>query len=238
MGTEVMSGYRLPGVICRTLHALEIDPGTLCQDRSPVPGPLTQKTAPPNEEDAPAEFVDASFESITDSVGNGFCVPLVQLTTTVGHTSTWRTGRKLNAKPDVKRGTVIATFNAEDRYESKDRGNHAAFFVEYATQDGHDGIVIYDQYREWPDKERKTLQDLGTREQKLRMGTPSDASSKTADQLKNEIAAGQKALEKAYPEIDDQGRRFRRKQPGRRFIAFDRKGNVSNNASAYSVVTH
>ena len=236
-----MSGYRLPGVICRTLHAFEIDAGTLCRNRSPVPGPLTQKTAPPNEEDVPGEFVDASFESITESVGNGFCVPLVQLTTAVGHTSTWRAGRKLNAKPraDVKRGTVIATFNAEGRYDSKDRGNHAAFFVEYATQHGHDGIVIYDQYREWPDKEQKTLQDLRTREQKLRAGPPAgDASSKTAEQLKNEVAAGQKALEKAYPEVDDQGRRFRRKQPGRRFIAFDRKGNVSNNASAYSVVTH
>jgi hypothetical protein len=181
-------------------------------------------------------FVDASYASITSSVGNGFCVPLVQLNTSVGQTATWRAGTAMTARPEIAAGTVIATFNAEGQYESKSRGNHAAFFVEYKTQNDVEGIIIYDQYREWPDKEQKAVTELEVQQQKL-LTAPGGAKPEDATVLAKKLADARKALEVAGPEVDDKGRRFRRKLPGKRFICFG-QGTVSNNANSYSVVVH
>jgi len=37
-----MSGFRMPGPLCRFLGALEIDAGTTCLHTSPTPGPVGQ----------------------------------------------------------------------------------------------------------------------------------------------------------------------------------------------------
>lgn len=225
-----------PGVVCRELNSAlpDIDAGTLARTATAAPGTLTG-SAPAAAPLASEGFTDPSYAEITSSVGNGFCVPLVQQSTSVGNTGIWKAGTAMTSKPKIPAGTVIATFNEEGRYESKARGNHAAFFVEYKTQGGVDGIVIYDQYREWPDKEQKAVSDLEAKQKKL-ITTPGAKPEELAE-LGKKITDARKTLEAAYPDVDDKGRRFRRKQPGTRFIGFG-KGSVSNNASSYSVVVH
>lgn len=230
-----MSCFRQPGVLCPELSPSPpvIDEGTLARTSTATPGTLAVAANAANQE--PEGFVDPDYAKIVDSVGNGFCVPLVQSSTAVGNTGTWRAGSKLSSKPALAAGTVIATFNAEGRYESKARGNHAAFFVEYKTQNGVDGVIIYDQYREWPDKEQKVVTDLEAEQKKL-LATPGNKPDEVAA-VGKKLMDARKALEAAGPEVDDKQRRFRRKLPGRRFIAFG-KGSVSNNADSYSVVIH
>lgn len=232
-----MSGFRLPGTVCRTLGALRIDAGTLCRAASAAPGTVDPGAAQSSL--ASRAFVDPQFENITQSVGNGFCVPLIQLTTAVGHTSTWKAGASLAAvpHPELKAGTAIATFNQSGKYESKARGNHAAFFVQYSAREGQPGIVIYDQYREWPDRLQKEIKDLEHRELKLK-ATPREQDAAEIAEFRSKLDELRETLELQYPEMDDQARRFRRKQPGRRFIPFDGKGGASNDASAYSVIVH
>jgi hypothetical protein len=231
-----MSSFRVPGVLCHVLNAAipEVDAGTLAKTATATPGTVTQTAADAGTQE-PEGFIDPNYASITSSVGNGFCVPLVQLSTSVGNTGTWKAGSAMKSKPEIAAGTVIATFNAEGKYASAARGNHAAFFVEYKTQGGVDGIIIYDQYREWPDKEQKAVKDLEAEQVKL--AARKDAKPEEKAELAKKLTEARKALEAAGPEIDDKGRRFRRKQPGKRFIAFD-KGLVSNNATSYSVVIH
>lgn len=230
-----MPCFRQPGVICQELNPAmpAIDEGTLARTATATPGTLVTPAASPAKE--PEGFVDPNYAKIEGSVGNGFCVPLVQSSTKVGNTGIWRAGTPMTSKPQIPAGTVIATFNAEGIYESKARGNHVAFFVEYKTQDGVDGIVIYDQYREWPDKEQKVVTDLEAEQKKL-LATPGTQPEQHA-QIGKKLMDARKALETAAPEVDDKGRRFRRKNAGKRFIAFG-KGSVSNNASSYSIVIH
>ncbi len=231
-----MSSFRVPGVLCQVLNAAVplVDAGTLARTATAAPGTVG---GPAHADAGETEgFVDASYASITSSVGNGFCVPLVQFNTSVGNTATWRAGTAMTARPAIPAGTVIATFNSEGKYESKSRGNHAAFFVEYKTQNGVDGIVIFDQYREWPDREQKAVTELETQRQKL-LTTPGGAKPEDLAVLATKLADATKALEVAGPEVDDKGRRFRRKPPGKRFIGFG-QGTVSNNANSYSVVVH
>jgi len=231
-----MSSFRVPGVLCQVLNTAmpHVDAGTLARTATAKPGTV----ALPADEGAkdPEGFIDASYASITSSVGNGFCVPLVQLNTAVGNTGTWRAGTAMTARPEIAAGTVIATFNKEGRYESNARGNHAAFFVEYKEKNGVEGIVIYDQYREWPDKEQQAVKDLEAQQQKM-FSALGGAKTEELAALANRLAEARKALEAAGPDIDDKGRRFRRKLPGKRFIGFG-QGTVSNNASSYSVVIH
>lgn len=208
-----------------------IDEGTRARTRTPPRSGSVDPGAKKQE-----GFVYASYLTITTSVANGFCVPLVQLNTSVGNTATWRAGTVMTGRPEIASGTVIATFNSEGKYESNSRGNHAAFFVEYKTQNGIEGIDIYDQYREWPDKEQKAVTELEAQQQRL-LTTPGGAKAEDATALATKLADARKALEIAGPEVDDKGRRFRRKPPGKRFIGFG-QGTVSNNASSYSVVVH
>jgi hypothetical protein len=166
-------------------------------------------------------FISTNYAQTTVSVGDGFCVPLIQKLTGAPVTSDWRAGNALKDKPSLKEGTAIATFNAKGQYESKARGNHAAIFVRYEKQDAHEGVLIFDQYREWA-KDPKYGEHWN---EKQSGETDADFKKRT-----DEVA-------QQYPEVDDKGRRFRRKQPGVRFIAFDAKSkNPSNNASAYSVL--
>ena len=191
-------------------------------------------------------FVYADYAAIKESVGDGFCVPLVQQKSKVMNTGTWKAGEKLSDKPVLTAGTIIATFSGAGVYESKARGNHAAFFVRYDTREGGDGIIIYDQYREWPDKETKAIEELKKSKQKLEElnpdsmppGAAKEKAKQELDDILRTLAKAETDLLSVYPETDKKGRRFKRKNPGERFIRFDRAGSPSNNASAYSVVVH
>lgn len=231
-----MPCFRQPGVVCTELSPVTpvIDEGTMARTGTTAPADVAALAAKPAATE-PEGFSDPNYAKILESVGNGFCVPLVQFTTSVGNTGSWKAGSKMSDKPEIVAGTVIATFNAEGKYASAARGNHAAFFVEYKTQGGADGIVIYDQYREWPDKEQKAVTDLELEQAKL-LAKP-DKKPEEVAALGKKLQDARKALEVAGPEVDDKNRRFRRKQPGKRFIPFG-KGSVSNNASSYSVVIH
>src|SRR5262245_54257198 len=229
--------YRPPGVLCRVLNVIlpDSDEGTLARTHTPSPGTLAGLSDAGIQVADEEGFVDTSYASLTSSLGNGFCVPLVQRNTEVGNTGLWKKGTDMSSRPAISAGTVIATFNAEGVYESKARGNHAAFFVKYDKQGGVDGIVIYDQYREWPDKEQKAIEELQKNQTKLH-ASAGDKVAALAESAKK-LAEAKKSLEAAYPEVDDKGRRFRRKKPGERFIPFG-KGSPSNNASSFSVVIH
>jgi hypothetical protein len=191
-------------------------------------------------------FIDPDYADNTDSVGDGFCVPLVQLNTQVGRTTTWRAGPKLGAipRPLLVAGTAIATFNRNNVYESHERGNHAAFFVKYDNQNGQEGIVIYDQYREWPDKLLKSIHKLEESEQGLKeltktaLGPDLKKTTQALDVVREQVKLTKKDMETSFPEVDSKGRRFKRKNPSERFIPFGHKGSPSNDASAFSVITH
>lgn len=77
------------------------------------------------------------------------CVALVKhLAPEVGPAWSWREGPMIRAPgdPPLERGTAIATF-ISGRYPNNSRGNHAAVFLEYGTQDGRQGIWVLDQWR-------------------------------------------------------------------------------------------
>jgi hypothetical protein len=83
-------------------------------------------------------------------VGNGHCVALVQRTSGVGHTSTWRRGPQVRGG-SVAAGTVIATFGPTGRYENDTGGrSHAAIFLAEAA----DGLRVLDQWVGQPARER------------------------------------------------------------------------------------
>jgi len=82
---------------------------------------------------------------------------------------------------------------------------------------------------------QKAIEELQKNQTKLH-ASAGDKVAALAESAKK-LAEAKKSLEAAYPEVDDKGRRFRRKKPGERFIPFG-KGSPSNNASSFSVVIH
>lgn len=77
------------------------------------------------------------------------CVALVKhLAPEVGPAWNWREGPVIRApgEPPLERGTPIATF-ISGRYPNNSRGNHAAIFLEYGSQEGRPGIWVLDQWR-------------------------------------------------------------------------------------------
>ncbi|MCR4465092.1 BPSL0067 family protein [Burkholderia sp. SCN-KJ] len=87
------------------------------------------------------------YEKAADLVGqklagDGECVALVKIYTSVGPTAIWRPEKKIGGDGSIRAGTVIATFE-NDRYPSRSHGNHAAF---YLGQDVR-GIHVVEQWR-------------------------------------------------------------------------------------------
>ena len=81
----------------------------------------------------------------TPSVGDGWCVALVQKATGAPQTSEWRPGDKVSGNPNIKPGTAIATFEGS-RYTNDTTGkSHAAIYV---GQDAT-GIYVVDQYNKF-----------------------------------------------------------------------------------------
>jgi hypothetical protein len=82
------------------------------------------------------------------SVDNGHCVRLTQVASGIGHTSTWRRGRKvLGSTEPIPHGTIIATFDENGRYANRtDGSSHAAIYT------GHrpDSILVIDQWQGHP----------------------------------------------------------------------------------------
>lgn len=82
--------------------------------------------------------------------GSGQCVALLQQTSTVGHTSTWRQGR-LARGSGAPRGTCIATFTPQGRYGNNTNGtSHAAILL----KEQPDGLLVCDQWKGQPTHER------------------------------------------------------------------------------------
>lgn len=61
------------------------------------------------------------------------CVGLVKKYSKAGATLGWNAGEKVMSTPDLKCGTAIATFNAKGKYDSHMHGNHACFFIRFAS---------------------------------------------------------------------------------------------------------
>lgn len=76
-------------------------------------------------------------------VDNGHCVRFVQVATpSLGHTSTWRRGIKVRGN-EVAVGTIIATFDANGRYENDTTGrSHAAIYL----AQNETGLTVLDQW--------------------------------------------------------------------------------------------
>jgi len=80
------------------------------------------------------------------AVGSGQCVALLQHTSDVGHTSTWRRGVPARHS-DAPRGTCIATFTDQGTYGNHTSGtSHAAILLE--EQSG--GLLVCDQWHGQP----------------------------------------------------------------------------------------
>jgi hypothetical protein len=83
-------------------------------------------------------------------VGSGHCAVFVQAVTAVGHTSTWRQGKKV-ARNEIAPGTAIATFD-RSRYqnyyglpaeEKIIRGSHIGIYVRQTEK----YIEMWQQYK-------------------------------------------------------------------------------------------
>lgn len=70
------------------------------------------------------------------------CVFLVQVYAHVGHTGTWRQGRKVFGDKSIPRGTAIATFVNGKYSPREDDHKHAAFYLE--QDDSY--IYVMDQW--------------------------------------------------------------------------------------------
>jgi hypothetical protein len=78
------------------------------------------------------------------SVGDGWCVALVQRATGAPQTSEWRQGASVRDNPNIKPGTAIAVFDSDGRYGNQTDGtSHAAI---YLGQDDN-GIYVIEQYK-------------------------------------------------------------------------------------------
>jgi hypothetical protein len=196
--------------------------------KAPDGKPLSVATTPPAplpaDQDAEV-YVSKDYASTTKSVGTGYCVPLVQNLAGVPSHDLWIEGASLDDRPELEPGTAIATFDENGQYPSNAKGNHAALFVRYDPSGDPataKGIYIFDQYREWADSAKNYGKDW----QKQKKGEDDAAFQARVAEVK-----------KNFPEEDPVHGRFRRKQPGERFIPFDADSkSPSNNASAFSVI--
>jgi hypothetical protein len=89
--------------------------------------------------------------------GNGECPGVAQthFGNKLGPTREWRPGVSLMERPELEYGTVIATFDENERYPNKGEDNHVAIFLYYVDKnnkrvDNEDskvaGIRVLDQW--------------------------------------------------------------------------------------------
>ena len=142
-----MGQFRIPGALCQTAGAWDIDPGTLCLSASPLPGPLqgaklqgeplvaivplgaTHVLADPDTYIGNATYANAK--------GNHECVVFAQQAGGAPLTSKWRAGTHVEPGKLIKRGTWVATF-----VDGKYQGHVGAFDAM-----GSDGtLTLIDQF--------------------------------------------------------------------------------------------
>jgi hypothetical protein len=78
-------------------------------------------------------------------VGNGHCVPFVQMVAGLPRTAEWSPGPWVKGNRQIPPGTPIATFEPDGTYRSR-TGSHAAIYV---GQDSK-GLWVYDQWQGQP----------------------------------------------------------------------------------------
>jgi hypothetical protein len=93
-------------------------------------------------------------------IGNGHCVPYVQLVADAPHTSRWRRGERVRDAGVVPVGTVIATFGGDPpRYQNRtDGSSHAAVLIDCGTS----GLQVWDQWVGHPVAQRTIRYKNGT----------------------------------------------------------------------------
>ena len=117
---------------------------------------LTDARSPASTNQLPkgeTPYVAKNYKRFKTSVGSGECVPLVQAATGAPNHTKWREGARLSDHPNIPEGTAIATF-VDGKYPNAAHGNHAAIFIRYGTENGRDGIYVYDQWSTKPPGQR------------------------------------------------------------------------------------
>lgn len=152
-----MSGFRLPGPLCRTLGALEIDEGTLCLRASSTPRPVcvTKIKRPPEFLAKPAEnnhilqnpetYIGST--AYANNKGNHECVAFAQMAGNAPLTSQWKPGAHIEPGMRIARGTWVATF-----VDGKFHGHVGAF--DSMDKDGN--LTLIDQFNSRGSVDRTT----------------------------------------------------------------------------------
>lgn len=76
-------------------------------------------------------------------IGRGECVEFVKEAARAPNTAQWKKGAAVRGNKEVKKGTAIATFDANGKYANLTTGNHAAIYVSQEPW----GLWVYDQWR-------------------------------------------------------------------------------------------
>ena len=82
----------------------------------------------------------------TNAKGNTECAEFVRQATGAPQTTTWKQGKKVSGATatDIPRGTVIATFDANQKYPTDALGRHAAIYLDHNAQ----RILVLDQWND------------------------------------------------------------------------------------------
>ncbi len=103
--------------------------------------PVGKWTCAPTSQMTPLDRAPTESQSKAPDLC-GQCVSYVKrVCPTLPATANWKKGVQVKGAKNLMAGTVIATFNAANKYEG-----HAAIYV----NQNNDGINVYDQYRTPP----------------------------------------------------------------------------------------
>lgn len=87
--------------------------------------------------------------------GKTECVAFIQQTTDARETTSWVRGRLVKSfkAGELKRGTVIATFDDNGKYPTDDLGRHAAIYLGQNSE----GIEVLDQWNSQGEVLKRTI---------------------------------------------------------------------------------
>lgn len=137
-GTQVLAPNHPPGPTGLLLAEL-----ASLRDR---PRPVTTAPADGLSEHVlsdPLSTIGNTYDLTGD--GQGQCAEYVQAVLSVGHTTTWRAGRRVLDTADLPIGTAVMTATAEGRYPTS-HPRHAGIFMGHASNDQRKGFLILDQW--------------------------------------------------------------------------------------------
>jgi hypothetical protein len=152
-----MSGFRLPGPLCRVLGALEIDSGTMCRSASPIPGPvcgakIKGKAVLPAKPVGEAHVLkdpETHIGNVTyaNAKRNHECVVFAQQAGGAPFTGKWGQGTHVEPGTSITRGTWVATF-VDGQYQ----GHIGAF----DSIDADGNLTLIDQFNSRGSVDRTT----------------------------------------------------------------------------------